>query len=416
MAQAQAAKEKEANANEFTKRSALNCGTETRTSLLHASTSPVQFASPDSATFVASERTHPPLLKYPPQRPGCGFQHNIQRLLDLKFGNGLDTASSSSSSYDQRLYVCLGIEIKVPHPFPQNFPWGIRDTTYLPWEGPDSNGHIRSLECANGTVESTSVCDRCSQLRFTAQLRQLEARANDASYFRSRVRDAFLTLAQLQQRREYQQQQFSLIRLRLSAAGSKLRRAVEPLNDLKLVTIALATGKISRIPALAKILLKRGSKPSTVAAMFERAVDGFVPHGEFEKEEVEKTVALLILGGHAAVRLARASQGGPTAKTARRSDLFKSPRFFVCSGPVTVHTLCHNLGSFLSITPPPNEQCAWHLSMDNVNIEERLRYSHEGGPLLGGLKGVARESSYTGSLKIVSYADFLVIKEANFTR
>ena len=58
---------------------------------------------------------------------------------------------------------------------------------------------------------------------------------------------------------------------------------------------ALATGKISRIPAIAKILLKRGSKPSTVAAMFERAVDGFVPHGEFEKEEVEKTVALLIL-------------------------------------------------------------------------------------------------------------------------
>ena len=50
--------------------------------------------------------------------------------------------------------------------------------------------------------------------------------------------------------------------------------------------------------------------------------------------------------------------------------------------------------------------------MDNVNIEERLRYSHEGGPLLGGLKGVARESSYTGSLEIVSYADFLVIKEA----
>jgi hypothetical protein len=217
-----------------------------------------------------------------------------------------------------------------------------------------------------------------------------------------------LTLAQLQQRREYQQQQFSLIRLRLSAAGSKLRLAVEPFNDLKRVTIALATGKISRIPALAKILLR----PSTVAAMFERAVDGVVPHGEFDKEEVEKTVALLILGGHAAVCLGWASQGGPTAKTARRSDLFKSPRFFVCSGPVTVHTLCHNLGSFLSITPPPNEQCAWHLSMDNVNIEERLRYSHEGGPLLGGLKGVARESSYTGSLKIVSYADFLVIKEA----
>jgi len=121
LAQAQAAKEKEANANEFTKRAALNCGTETTPLLKHTSTSPVQFAAPDSATFVASERTHPPLLKYPPQRPGCGSQHNIQRLLGLMFGNVLDTASSSSSSYDQRLYVCLGIEIKVPHPFPQNF-------------------------------------------------------------------------------------------------------------------------------------------------------------------------------------------------------------------------------------------------------------------------------------------------------
>jgi len=53
LAQAQATKEKEANANEFTKRSALNCGTETTSLLLQESSSPVQFATPDSATFVA---------------------------------------------------------------------------------------------------------------------------------------------------------------------------------------------------------------------------------------------------------------------------------------------------------------------------------------------------------------------------
>jgi hypothetical protein len=156
---------------------------------------------------------------------------------------------------------------------------------------------------------------------------------------------------------------------------------------------ALATGKIQRINIIASRLLKQHAKPTTIGNMLERAVEGYMPslNGKGHDEiEIEKAVALLILGGPRAVRITAIASGGASSDAARRSPLYNAPRFFGSSGHQSFESLNHNMHAFLATTTPPKEKSAWHIAFDNVNTEERLRYDAAGGEKMGGLKGVAR--------------------------
>ena len=51
-------------------------------------------------------------------------------------------------------------------------------------------------------------------------------------------------------------------------------------------------------------------------------------------------------------------------------------------------------------------------AIGNVNTDKRMRYDTSGGEHLGGVKGVARDSTFEGSLVIRSYGDFEVLRDA----
>ena len=100
-----------------------------------------------------------------------------------------------------------------------------------------------------------------------------------------------------------------------------------------------------------------------------------------------------------------------------RSKLFDVPRHYATVGPLLVdeeratRALIHQTDEYLASTATEEDRkCAWHIAFDNVNNEERARYSVN--PQFGGCHGFTRESTFSGSTVIRSWNDVKVIEEA----
>ena len=320
-------------------------------------------------------------------------------------------ASASTEAAQPRQLVCQGITLAVPEPLHENYPFGLDSIVISRWRRPDEMGVIRSVECSGWSEDA--VCSLCRDLEKVVELQKLQSRANDPKLYLSRLKDAFLTQSQLSQRRDHHRQLESMLRLELSKSSSKLLTAMHVATDLDRMMIAIQTNP-KKLNVIAARLIKQKAKPATIAKMFEEAAKGYVPSARgkgHEQVEIEKAVALLILGGPRAVRVNQHASGGASASAAQNSELYRLPRFFGSSGPQNFGTLAHNIRVLMTLTPP-TVKCAWHLAFDNVNIEERLRYDVCGGEAMGGLRGVARESSITESLIIKSFADYTRLQRA----
>ena len=365
--------------------------------------------SPSFAPVIVSA-TH--MTRYDKMQELLDENAHLRRQLRQNDAGDVSTSLTPSPMIERQL-VCRGRPLRVPEPFYENYPFDIGTVIELRWLPPDEFGAIRSLECTGWS--NSSICDNCKSIDKIVDLQKLEARAADSSLFMTRMKDAFLTAAQHQQRRDYHRKIESSLRLSLSNLSSKLRHSLKVSSEFDRLMNALATGKIQRIHVIASRLLKQHAKPTTIANMLEKAVEGYMPslsgtgHDEIE---IEKAVALLILGGPRAVRITAIASGGASSDAARRSPLYNAPRFFGSSGHQSFESLNHNMHAFLATTIPPTEKSAWHMAFDNVNTEERLRYDTAGGEKMGGLKGVARESKCRESLIIKSYADVLRIQRA----
>lgn len=381
--------------------------------------SDVSSASSSISTAAASSYSPvlPPIITGPRQTDRL---QQLQSLLDDNaelrrqlLRNRGSSMESTEATPEARQVVCRGKELKVPDPIHANYPYDLESLVAISWRRPDENGVIRSFECSGWSNEDP--CSSCRDLDKVVELQKLQARANDPNIYLTRINDAYLTQSQQKQRQEHHRKIESMLRLELSKATSKLNTSMHIATDMDRMLIAIKTGNTKRLSVIAARLMKRNAKPSTIVSMFEKAAQGLVPSARgkgYEEIEIEKGVALLILGGPRAVRVDQLASGGASASAVKNSDLYRSPRFYASSGPQNFDTLEHNIAVLIATLPPPTAPCAWHLAYDNVNVEERLRYDFSGGEAFGGLRGVARESAVDESLIIKSYADVLRLKRA----
>ena len=286
---------------------------------------------------------------------------HLHRQLCQRDAGDCNTSLTPSPIMERQL-VCRGRPLRVPEPFYENYPVDIGTVIELRWLPPDEFGAIRSLECTGWS--NSSICDNCKSIDKIVDLQKLEARAANSSLFMTRMKDAFLTAAQHKQRRDYHRKIESSLRLSLSNLSSKLRQSLKVSSEFDRLMNALATEKIQRINIIASRLLKQDAKPTTIGNMLKRAVEGYMPslNGKGHDEiEIEKAVALLILGGPRAVRITAIASGGASSDAARRSPLYNAPRFFGSSGHQSIESLNHNMHAFLATTTPPKEKkCMAH--------------------------------------------------------
>ena len=310
-----------------------------------------------------------------------------------------------------KAFACHGFKLKIPFPIFENYPFSLHSTeSFIVWGLPDERGFLHSNNCDGWSA--SPACDSCMALGPHTGLRQLEERACNEDLHLSTVTDRWLTQNQIAKRLMQRRAVTLSLRLQLYDQNSQLTKYMHVSTDYERLVLQLSKDDLPRFPAVLNRLLKRNASPSAILKAVTAGIDGHSFKIPFGKRELQKSAALLILGGPRAVRLEQATNKGPGVRHVQSNDVFRRPRFYGCSGRQTYHSLTHNMNSFLENTPTPHAPSAWHLLFDNVNTDERLRYDTSGGEQLGGVKGVARESNFEGSLVICSHGDFEVIRNA----
>ncbi len=213
-------------------------------------------------------------------------------------------------------------------------------------------------------------------------------------------------MARITLRRE----QNDALTFKLLSASSAMRRLTKIPTAVDRIVAALATGKLARLHIIAQRLLRDGATVAKVAKMVEAASRGFVPKGEFSRKEFQKAFVLFKLGGARACQVNKMTDGGPSKRAVQTQDIFKVVRHLTCSGVLTILTMRENLQQWAASAPKPKKPSLWHMLFDNINAEERLRYST--AAVGGGLRGAARESTFQGDMRIRSYTDVKRIEQA----
>jgi hypothetical protein len=201
--------------------------------------------------------------------------------------------------------------------------------------------------------------------------------------------------------------------LKTLAQESKLRKLHKVASTVDRIVSALASKKLPRLQKIALRLKQSGATAATIAKQFDRAVEGYVPRGDFDRLDYQKAFVQLALGGRRALRLAMVDDGAPSQSSIRRRKIVDVPRHVACAGSLQINSLRLNLKRTFPLSRQ-SAQAVHHVVMDNVNVEERMRYSYDNGDdgeKTGGLR-IARESTFDGDLTIKSYADAMVIGQA----
>lgn len=308
--------------------------------------------------------------------------------------------------------ACAGVQLRVPCPFLDHYPIQLHASgdPIVTWSVPDEDGTVYSLRCLGWS--HAERCAACSELGTLVSLREVQQRANSLDLHLTTINDTYLTPNQLKLRLGERRRMWRMYRLDLYRAKSQLTKFLRVSNDYDRLLSNLARDNIPRFQQVLQRLLKRHARPSTILKVVNKIAGGeYKPRIEFTQDEMEKSTALLIMGGPRALKLEQATAGGPGIRHVQDHPLYLRPRFIACNGQLKDASLIHNAREFLRSTPTPMQLFAWHIAFDNVALDERFRYTTHGGELLGGLRGVARESAFSGSYVIRSQEDVDFIQQ-----
>ena len=241
-------------------------------------------------------------------------------------------------------------------------------------------------------------------LHSNTKLQNVVARAVTEDAHLKPLNNALLTFEQLCNRISHKDEREAAIKLSLMQNNSKLRSMMKlPTQNERLLN-AVAAGSIPRLHILIRRLRKKGvsqyqiTKNIEMVARSERHVIG-----DWDEEEFKSAYLHVAFGGQRGLKLARAREGLMSKNTLSGQDIFAVPRFFGDSGEMEARVMVGNVDQMLATSPAPSSRALHTGVMDNMGLDERLRYSFDRE--FGGCKGVARESTFTGSLAIRNFQD-----------
>jgi hypothetical protein len=314
--------------------------------------------------------------------------------------------------------VCRGLKVDLPEPTLYNYPVAVDE--FVPnqtWTTPGDDARVRSkfclvvVEAPRATLQPS--CEECIKLGGDTNLLQIVKRAWDTDLHTTSCKNNILTPHQLSKRHRHRTLEWRRLSLKNLTQESKMRRLQKVASSTDRIVAALATRKLPRLHIIARRLKRSGATVATIAKQFDRAVEGYVPKGDFERMDYQKAFVHLALGGRRALRLAMVDDGAPSKNTLKRRNIVNVPRHIACAGMLKINSLRLNMRRTIG-SSWPSTKAVHHLAMDNVNLDERFRYNFDNGDdgeNTGGLR-IARESRYTGDHTIKSHADAVLIGQA----
>ena len=360
---------------------------------------------PPSTAMLRERESDDGAIRMPPTRAVSSEAMITQLQAQLNGQLALVTQAAPSP-----IVLCKGLKLAIPEPLANNYPFQLHSPESpfpLEWTWPDPDGTVRSTapRCKwIVTAAGQESCEPCMFLHSNTKLQNIVARAATQDAHLKRHKNVLLTYAQLSNRISHKDERESANKLSLMQNNSKLRSMMKlPTQNERLLS-AIAAGSMPRLHILIRRLRKKGTSQYQITRQIEMVARGERKIlGDWEEEEFKAAYLHVAFGGQRGLKLARVREGSMSKETLRRQDMFAVPRFFGDSGEMEARVMVGNVDQMLATSPAPSSRALHTGVMDNMGLDERLRYSFDRE--FGGCKGVARESTFTGSLVIRNFQD-----------
>jgi hypothetical protein len=235
---------------------------------------------------------------------------------------------------------------------------------------------------------------------------RMARRATDSAAHKSTIKDQFLTPSQQRQRSRWHAARTSMAGLNILNLNSRVGRLLVVQDDHKRMCVLIATQRIPRLHQLVSTMRKQGCSVRVIIDQIDKAMRGLYHPKGYDSDDLDMAILVYRLGNRQLLYALNRTHGFPSESYLHRM-LHDMPSFLVCSGELSLRTMRDNLEAIIFSKTVPTERCAWVLMMDDVNIDERIRFNTQDGEG----RGFCREHTRM-DLKVNSARDIDAWKEA----
>ncbi|KAG6820014.1 hypothetical protein H0H93_006478 [Arthromyces matolae] len=326
--------------------------------------------------------------------------------LSITPSNEEDARSHDTEIDNQLMSQCVGVVVIWSGQVTSSYPFHIHEEQDLDWIPiafrKDNNQLVlRSVDCVafrvsnKESISDARTCPQCAAIPNSSQFRQIKGRSIVSS---PHTPWKYLTYTQITSAAKRLREENNSLRLE----NLNLRRRVLNLQikvtDYQRFTVLLASRNITRLRHLVCSLLRHGNSIKSIVVQLERAT-GDVAIGRSNDErwtDRELDLALLArsLGGPKLLYALQKAQGYPSDRTLRRQrPLISLQGSLKCP---TASDIGRNLTDFLSHITFGSGPGPMQIMIDDVALDERLRYNGDRNSVIG----VCREHSNEYNLQV----------------
>lgn len=311
--------------------------------------------------------------------------------------------------------TCCGVEHEFEAPLSYNFPHDLRSVVPgLNFYYDARTDCVRSTKCELIVFGDDVSCGACIGVPNEGEyLEHAEVRARIVDLGASNISKVYLTNAQKDQGQRRFYERSERLRLALLGRDRRLATAMRKLDTYKQLMVLIATNKLSRVRELFALQLRRGASPHAMIDVFKKAASGLYRPKQYDDEQIAETVLAWRLGAHSLVYALNHSNSAGLASLSTAKRRGKIDAFYACVEDVS-HGVDESLLRIrLNLEPLFKKEhvgpkILWHLKIDDVKGDKRLRVDDKDGLI----KGCCFHAKHHVSLKINAFSDVVAVRDA----
>ncbi|KAF8074122.1 hypothetical protein FPV67DRAFT_1446920 [Lyophyllum atratum] len=329
----------------------------------------------------------------------------------------LSTQTSASSEVP-----CPGIWVDwSPGSVWTTYPYQLHDKRDLRWQ-PIAFGKetsqicLRSETCVHPVSGSDgTTCKACMAIPSSVAFQRFIERAAEVELPPTTGWD-FYTSSQYKMLIQKLSAQLAKARTMVANAKRSREHLLKKLSHHNRVMKMIASNEISGLRRMLTVALKRGTSPSSLCALLDRAIKGVYKPRGYTPRDLDISFLTKALGGPKLLYALNKSHGLASVSTVKRA--FKIPHLLPSVGIPSKEEVNSNITAFLDpeIKPLPvrlreGDQIPGNvIQMDNVAIEARARYCARRDCILG----LCREHASNVDTKVTSMDNIHAVRKAIF--
>lgn len=282
------------------------------------------------------------------------------------------------------------------------YPFMLHEVFVLPWNihVVDHQLSIQSIHCTGVQETLTDPCQACSQLLTHRIVEGILDRIKNGIHANTNF--AYQPIAGLIEILRKKCAMLDGLRFKQLSTSRTLATRARTLGQYEKFVMAMSEGNVNRLDALLRVGLNRGLGLRGMMELLDRARKGLYKPKNFTEEEMSRGLLLLRLGGARVASLAHQTLGAPTLSTLRYGSAANSTvtSLSPSAGFPTWSEVQRNLRAAFK-NSRGNFGCGYVLMIDEIKVEERLRWD----PSTNKILGLCREHTEHVGLDFCSISD-----------